>query len=115
MARTITNEKLELREHILTLQKQGWSEQRISDECSVPQQTVSYWLSHPGMKTPNDKIRHAQLMYAAGWPVEKIGEKLHESPSIIQRWAERHKYTRLDILGNPYFDTNNIKADDWEW
>ena len=44
MGRTLTPERQQLKEHAITLRKQGWTEQAIAVELSIPQQTVSGWL-----------------------------------------------------------------------
>jgi len=66
---------------VIVLRKMGWSEQFISAETGIPQQTISYWLSHD-VRRPSMAKGQAILCHSMGWEDEIIAEAVGVAPSM---------------------------------
>lgn len=96
MSRTSTRGIAE-KHQIIILRKMGWSQAQISRQTSIPQQTISYWLSHD-IKMPSLARCTAIQLRKAGLDFEKIAELMGISPSIIERWARGVEVDEMEVF-----------------
>jgi len=99
MARTLTLERDCLRQQVIVLRKMGWMQEEISETVGVPQQTISYWLSHD-IRRPSMAKGQAILCHSIGWEDEKIGEAIGVAPSIVRRWVGQNTTQHSTFTNN---------------
>jgi alkyl sulfatase BDS1-like metallo-beta-lactamase superfamily hydrolase len=106
MARVLTLEREEKKQQVIILHKMGWAQEEIGKMVGIPQQTISYWLSHD-VKTASMAKAQAILCHSMGWEDEKIAEAVGVSPSIVKRWV-----STVANIGKDAIVTNNSKQGD---
>ena len=97
MSKTLTLTRAGYRQEALQLREFGWTQQRIADTLEVPQQTISYWLSH-NAKSPSWEQGTAITLGLSGMKTEEIARELGKSPSIIRRWVGRYAHNEAKRL-----------------
>jgi len=108
MARVLTLEREGKKQQVIILRKMGWTQEEIGKMVEVPQQTISYWLSH-AVKGPSMAKAQALFCHSIGWEYEKIAEGVGVPLSIVRRWIGQN--TTLANVGKDAIVTNNSKQD----
>ena len=55
MARSLSPERIQLKEQAIVLRKMGWTQQAIADQIGVPQPTLNRWFIHNALPSIADK------------------------------------------------------------